>query len=76
MSTAAHDFNRLSVSEGIQLVEDLWDSIAVGSADVPLIAGEIQELHRRLDDLEANPGASVPWDEVGTRVEERLRLCS
>lgn len=76
MSNAAYDFNRLSVSERIQLVEDLWDSIAASGADVPLTAAEIQELDRRLDDLEANPGAGVPWDEVRARVEERLRLCS
>lgn len=76
MSNAAYDFSRLSVSERIQLVEDLWDSIAASGADVPLTAAEIQELDRRLDDLEANPGASVPWDEVRARIEERLRLCS
>jgi putative addiction module component (TIGR02574 family) len=76
MSNAAYDFNRLSVSERIQLVEDLWDSIAASGADVPLTAAEIQELDRRLDDLEANPGGGVPWDEVRARVEERLRLCS
>jgi len=76
MSNAAYDFNRLSVSERIQLVEDLWDSIAASGADVPLPAAEIQELDRRLDDLEANPGTGVPWDEVRARIEERLRLCS
>jgi len=76
MSNAAYDFNRLSVPERIQLVEDLWDSIAASGADVPLTAAEIQELDRRLDDLEANPGTGVPWDEVRARIEERLRLCS
>lgn len=76
MSNAAYDFNRLSVSERIQLVEDLWDSIAVSGADVPLTAAEIQELDRRLDDLEANPGTGLPWEEVRARIEERLRLCS
>lgn len=76
MSNAAYDFNRLSVSERIQLVEDLWDSIAVSGAEIPLTAAEIHELDRRLDDLEVNPGAGAPWNEVRVRIEERLRLCS
>lgn len=76
MSNAAYDFNRLSVSERIQLVEDLWDSIAVSGNDIPLTVAETQELDRRLDDLEANPGAGAPWSEVRVRIEERLRLCS
>ncbi|MCL4553909.1 MAG: addiction module protein [Actinobacteria bacterium] len=76
MSNAAYDFNRLSVSERIQLVEDLWDSIAASGADIPLTSAEIQELDRRLDEFEANPGVGVPWDEVRARIEERLRLCS
>jgi len=76
MSNAAYDFNRLSVSERIQLVEDIWDSIAVSGEDIPLTEAEIHELDRRLDDLEANPGSGAPWDEVRARVEERLRLCS
>ncbi|KAF0208135.1 MAG: addiction module protein [Actinomycetota bacterium] len=76
MSDAVYNFNRLTVSERIQLVEDLWDSIAASAADIPLTAAEIQELDRRLDDLEANPSAGIPWDEVRARVEDRLRLCS
>ena len=76
MSNAAYDFNRLSVSERIQLVEDLWDSIAVSGADIPLTAAETEELDRRLDDRERNPDAGVPWDEARARIEERLRLCS
>jgi putative addiction module component (TIGR02574 family) len=75
MSEAAYDFNRLSVSERIQLVEDLWDSIAVSGADIPLTVAEIEELDRRLDDLQRNPDAGVPWDEARARIEERLRLC-
>jgi len=53
MNSATFDFTRLSVSERIQLVEDLWDSIAVSAADIPLTAAETQELDRRLDDVAA-----------------------
>ncbi|MDP2181308.1 MAG: addiction module protein [Actinomycetota bacterium] len=76
MSNAAHSFDRLSVSERIQLVEDLWDSIAISSADIPLTTAEIEELDRRLADMGRDPDAGVPWEEVLARIEERLRLCT
>jgi putative addiction module component (TIGR02574 family) len=75
MTDTAHDFGRLSISERIQLVEDLWDSIAASGEEIPLTSAEVEELDRRLADLEANPAASVPWDEARARIEERLRLC-
>lgn len=48
----------------------------MSGAEIPLMAAEIHELDRRLDDLEVNPGAGAPWNEVRVRIEERLRLCS
>lgn len=75
MSEAAHNFDRLSVSERIQLVEDLWDSIAVSTSHVPLTQAEIDELDRRLAELDRNPDACTPWEEVRARIEEKLRLC-
>ena len=75
MTDTTHDFGRLSISERIQLVEDLWDSIAASGDEIPLTSAEVEELDRRLADLETNPAAEVPWDEVRARVEERLRLC-
>lgn len=76
MGNAAHNFDRLSVSERIQLVEDLWDSIAVSTSRIPLSEAEIAELDRRLAELDRNPDAVVPWEEVRARIEEQLRLCT
>lgn len=67
------DIASLSVSERIQLAEELWDSVAIIDADIPLTPAQIEELDRRLDDLERNPDAGVPWDVVRTRLEERVR---
>jgi putative addiction module component (TIGR02574 family) len=58
------DITKLSVSERIQLVEDIWDSIAADSESFPLTDEQRDELDRRLDDLEANPDGGIPWDEV------------
>jgi putative addiction module component (TIGR02574 family) len=75
MSDAAHkvDLDALSVPERIQLVEDLWDSIAASADQIPLTEAQRQELDRRLDEYEAHPERVVSWEEVRSRIEARLR---
>jgi putative addiction module component (TIGR02574 family) len=73
MSKTAIDIASLSVSERIQLAEDLWDSVAVTDANIPLTPAQVDELDRRLDDLERNPDAGVPWEVARARLEERVR---
>lgn len=48
----------LPVDERIQLVEDLWDSIAADQSSLPLTEVQKTELDRRLQafELDGNPG--------------------
>jgi putative addiction module component (TIGR02574 family) len=62
------DILRLSVAERIQLVEDIWDSIAAEGEAPPLSDEQQAELDRRLADAEANPGVGTPWSEVKSRL--------
>lgn len=62
------DLLNLSVSERIQLVQDLWDSIAADSESPPPTAVQLQELDRRLADAEAHPGVGTSWEEVRGRL--------
>jgi putative addiction module component (TIGR02574 family) len=56
---------KLSVSERIQLVEDLWDSVAnEAPASIVLTTEQSVELHARLAAHRANPSSAVPWDQV------------
>ena len=57
---------RLPVDERLQLVEDVWDSIAATPEDVPVPDWHKAELDRRLDDPEPGPGLS--WDEVRAKL--------
>lgn len=59
---------KLSVSERIQLVEDIWDSIAADPDTLPLTDEQRAELDDRIDDAEANPGQGRPWSEVRDRL--------
>jgi putative addiction module component (TIGR02574 family) len=72
MASPAFDFEalrRLSISERLQLVEDLWDSIAqeAPEAAVPLSPELAAELDRRRAEHEADPEAAVPWEQVRAR---------
>ena len=62
--TSIAELRSLPFAERIQLMGDLWDSIADDSACLQLTDAQRAELDRRLDDFESNPGAGVPWDQV------------
>ena len=38
----------LSISERIQLVQDIWDSVAINNQEIPVTDSQKQELDRRL----------------------------
>ena len=62
----------LSVAERIQLVEDLWDSVAAYPEQVQTAPEQIAELERRLAELEADPEGGESWDAVEARILESL----
>lgn len=64
------DLLELSVVERIQLVADLWDSIAVVPEAVPLSEAQKQELDRRLAAYHKNPDAGSPWELVKERIRK------
>lgn len=65
--------DRLSVEERITLVEEIWDSIALDSAALPLTDAQRAELDRRLAEHEANPDDVVPWEDVKASIGQLLR---
>ena len=50
----ADDLRTLSIDERMQLVEDIWDSIAADQATLPLTDEQRAELDRRLDAYETD----------------------
>jgi len=62
----------LPVSERIQLVEDLWDTIAAEPGSIRLGEAQIRELDRRLDRLEEAPDEGVEWSALKDRIAGSL----
>ena len=68
-TTSLTEITQLSAAERIQLVEDIWDTIAAEPEAVALTEAQIQELDWRLDDYHADPQAGSSWQEVRQRVQ-------
>jgi len=65
---SAADALELSVSERIQLVEDIWDSVAVVPDEIELTDAQREVLKKRLEAYHNNPEAGSPWAEVKSRI--------
>jgi putative addiction module component (TIGR02574 family) len=63
----------LPVAERIELVEELWDSIAADCEreGLPLPDEQREDLARRLREAEAEPTGGAPWEEVRERIRRR-----
>ena len=57
-------FDDLNIDEQIDYVQALWDRIAAKEDRVPVPDWHREILDERLADLEANPDAGRPWEEV------------
>lgn len=61
----------LSISERIQLVEDIWDTVAEVPEEVVLTDEQRAEIDRRLDAYHQNPDEGSPWGMVRERIRSR-----
>lgn len=68
MTIKTADILELSVAERIQMVEDIWDSIATVPEAVTLSEDQKLELDRRLEAYHLNPDLGDPWNEVKERI--------
>jgi putative addiction module component (TIGR02574 family) len=72
MSNAAPDYRSLSVSERIQLVEDIWDSIVAENPDsIQLTPAQLAEVHRRVEAHDADPNSAVSWNSIRSELFHR-----
>jgi putative addiction module component (TIGR02574 family) len=64
MTTALQELEALSVSERVQIVKDLWDSIARSNAQLPVPQWQKDELARRKARYLRNPDSGDTWEQV------------
>jgi putative addiction module component (TIGR02574 family) len=71
MKTHLKSILALTVPERLQLVEDIWDSIAETPDSVPVTRAQRRELDRRRRAHERNPSAVRSWKAIRARLARR-----
>ncbi len=64
MTIALKELETLSVPERVQLVEDLWDSIARSNADLSVPQWQKDELERRKQNYLLKQDSGKTWPQV------------
>jgi putative addiction module component (TIGR02574 family) len=70
MSISIDDLRKLPLPERLELVENLWDSIAADADQLLLTDQQAEELDRRLAAHESDPGEGVSWSELRDRLQK------
>jgi putative addiction module component (TIGR02574 family) len=63
-SSLLDEIRKLSPAERIQLIEDVWNSIAAEGEELPIPESHRAELARRREEHRQSPEDIVPWEEV------------
>ena len=64
----AADALTLSIPERIQLVEDIWDTIATEPEAIELTEEEKRMIDERLEAYHRNPDLGSPWKDAYKRI--------
>ncbi len=64
----AIDFSKLTVSERIELVGAIWDSIPEDDESLDLTEDELKQLRKRLAEYRADPKSGLAWEDVRERL--------
>jgi putative addiction module component (TIGR02574 family) len=70
---SAIDALDLSIPERIQLVEDIWDTIAAKADSLDLTEEEKKIIDARLKKYHQNPDLGSPWEDVYKRIVRMKR---
>ena len=58
------DIASLSAEQRLELLEQIWDSLAATPESVPVTPAQLRELDRRLDELDRDGPVGIRWDDV------------
>lgn len=73
MGQALHalGIDSMSVEDRIDLVKDIWDSVAIEAGLLPPSPAEKAELDRRLAEDDANPDDTISWETIKAEAQAR-----
>ncbi|MFQ5632612.1 MAG: addiction module protein [bacterium] len=68
LAISIEDIKQLSVAERILLVEEIWDSIATTTEELPVTEAQKRELDLRLKAYNKHPNDGATWPVVKKRI--------
>ncbi|MBU0621530.1 MAG: addiction module protein [Gammaproteobacteria bacterium] len=73
MGQALHalGIDNMSIEDRIDLVKDIWDSVAIEAGLLPPSTAEKAELDRRLAEDDANPDDTISWETIKAEAQTR-----
>ena len=63
---------KLSKDEKVQLIDVIWESIESGHKEIPIPEWQIEEINKRLANIDSGKSKSYTWDEVKAFAKEGL----
>jgi putative addiction module component (TIGR02574 family) len=58
------EFDQLTVSQRLDLISLLWDSLSESVEELPVPEWHKEELERRMAEADATPESGIPWEQV------------
>jgi len=71
MNTEFTQVFELTISEKLQLLEDLWDSISLTPEQIPVLDWQKDELDKRKAAYLKHPDSGSSWESVKERIRNR-----
>jgi putative addiction module component (TIGR02574 family) len=71
MSIVRKEIRSLSVADRLQLLDEIWDSLAETPEALPVTDAQRKELARRRRAHARNPSAAKSWAQVRARLRRR-----
>jgi putative addiction module component (TIGR02574 family) len=65
------EIRQLPVTERLQLIEEIWDSLDGVTEELPLPEWHRSEIDKRVDALDQGKSTGSAWDEVRRRITSK-----
>jgi putative addiction module component (TIGR02574 family) len=65
------NIKEMTRDERLDLIEELWDSLAATPSELALTDAQRKELDRRLEEMDRDDNLVIPWDEVVSQIRKR-----
>jgi putative addiction module component (TIGR02574 family) len=71
-SALSKQLRKLPVTDRIELIDELWHSLAADQSEIPVPDWQKQMIDESLAEIDANPGKGIPLEEFHERIDKLI----